>query len=101
MGRTLPSAAQVFQMEEKNLSAFRRFLRPTDRHILDLLLDMAQKHVAEAAYAAHPLPMHIFLLSILMEQHKEVMSLREQVAQVQARMNVSIPEDEDPGPDEP
>jgi hypothetical protein len=79
MGRTLPSASQVFQIEEKSFARFRRALRRTDQLALDELFNFAQAHVAEAGYAAHPLPMEIYLLAMLLEEHKQVVKLREQV----------------------
>ncbi len=83
MGRTLPSASQVFQAEEKSFSRFRRALRKTDQTALDDLFNYAQKHIAEAAFAAHALPMEVFLLAMLLEEHKQVMSLRVQVEKYQ------------------
>lgn len=75
MGRTLPSAAQVFQIAEQELSVFRGALSPSDQRVLDGLFDAAHFHVAAAAYAAHPLPVEIFLLAMLVEQHKQVLRL--------------------------
>jgi hypothetical protein len=84
MGRTLPSATQVFQMEEQSLSRFRRALRRADQRALDDLFDYAQKHIAEAGYAAHALPMEVYLLSMILEEHKQVLALRGQVEQVKS-----------------
>jgi len=83
MGRTLPSATQVFQIEEQSYARFRRALRRADQRALDDLFDFAQKHIAEAGYAAHALPMEIYLLSMLLEEHKQVMALRGQVELLQ------------------
>ncbi len=79
MGRTLPSATQVFQIEEQSLKRYRRALRRADQLTHDELFDYAQKHIAEAGYAAHPLPMEVYLLSMLLEEHKQALKLREQV----------------------
>ncbi len=93
MGRTLPSATQVFQIEEQSLSRFRRALRRTDQHALDDLFDYAQKHIAEAGYAAHALPMEIYLLSMILEEHKQVLSLRGQVEQLKSLLLAKRAED--------
>jgi hypothetical protein len=77
MGRTLPSITQVFLQEEDALRRFRRALRRTDQLALDELLDSAQQHLAAAAYAGSALPFEIFLLCMLLEDHKEVVRLRE------------------------
>jgi hypothetical protein len=81
MGRTLPSITQVFLQEQESLLRFRRALRRTDQHALDELLDAAQKHLSAASYAAHALPFEIFLLSMLLEEHKEVIRLRQMIEQ--------------------
>jgi hypothetical protein len=44
--------------------------------IMDELFTYAHKHLAPAAYAAHTLPREIFLLTMLLEEHMEVMRLR-------------------------
>lgn len=77
MGRTLPSATIVFQQEEAAFSRFRRALRRSDQLVLDDLFTSAHQHLAAAQYAAHALPFEVFLLSMLLEEHKEVMRLRE------------------------
>jgi len=77
MGRTLPSITQVFIQEEDGLRRFRRALRRADQLALDELFDAAQQHLAAAAYAGSALPFEVFLLAMLLEEHKEVARLRE------------------------
>ncbi len=79
MGRTLPSATQNFLEEQQSFSRFRRALRRSDQLALDDLFASAHQHLAAAAYASHALPFEIYLLSMLLEEHKEVMRLRSQV----------------------
>jgi len=79
MGRTLPSATQVFLQEEAAFSRFRRALRRSDQVALDDLFTSARQHLAAAQYATHALPFEVFLLAMLLEEHKEVMKLRERV----------------------
>jgi hypothetical protein len=79
MGRTLPSATQIFLEEQAAFSRFRRALRRSDQLILDDLFTSARRHLAAAQYASHALPLEVFLLAMLLEEHKEVMRLREQV----------------------
>lgn len=76
MGRTLPSATQLMHQEEAALSRFRRALRREDQLVFDDLFTSAQKHISAAAYAAHALPFEAFLMAMLLEEHKEVMRLR-------------------------
>ena len=63
----------------KGFEGFRRALKCSDQLALDELFVSTMKHTAEAAYAAHALPFEIFLLSMLLEEHKKVMRLREQI----------------------
>jgi hypothetical protein len=79
MGRTLPSITQVFLAEKGSFSDFRRALSRSDQRALDDLFVYAHKHLAAAAYAAHALPFEIFLLAMMLEEHKEVIRLRRQV----------------------
>ena len=77
MGRTLPSATQIFMQEEQSYSRFRRALRRADQLALDELFVSAKQHTAAAQYASHALPFEVMLLAMLLEEHKEVMRLRE------------------------
>jgi hypothetical protein len=85
MGRTLPSATVVFLQEEAAFARFRRALRRADQLALDDLFTSARQHLAAAQYASHALPFEVFLLSMLLEEHKEVMQLRERVEALASR----------------
>ena len=87
MGRTLPSITQAFIQEQEAFSRFRRALRRSDQLALDDLFASARKHLSAAAYAAHALPMETFLLSMLLEQHKEILRLRQQMAELSGDMD--------------
>ena len=79
MGRTLPSATMVFMQEEAAFGRFRRALRRSDQLALDDLFVGARQHLAATQYAAHALPFEVMLLAMLLEEHKEVMKLRERM----------------------
>lgn len=85
MGRTLPSATQVFLQEEAAFARFRRALRRADQLALDDLFTSARQHLAAAQYASHALPFEVFLLAMLLEEHKEVMQLRQQMEDILSR----------------
>jgi hypothetical protein len=82
MGRTLPSITQAFLQEQEAFARFRRALRRTDQQALDDLFAASRQHLAAAAYAAHALPFEVLLLSMLLEEHKEVMRLRQMVEEL-------------------
>jgi hypothetical protein len=79
MGRTLPTATQIFLQEEQAFVHFRRALRRSDQLALDDLFASARQHLAAVAYAAHALPFEAVLLAMLLEEHKEVLRLRERL----------------------
>ena len=83
MGRTIQSITQAFLEEEQAFARFRRALRRCDQLVLDDLFASARQHLAAAAYASHALPFEVFLLSMLLEEHKEVVRLRQQIEKTQ------------------
>jgi uncharacterized protein YjiS (DUF1127 family) len=106
MGRTLPSITQAFLHEQQSLTRFRRALRREDQRALDDLLGVSRRHLAAAAYASHLLPFEIMLLSMLVEEHKQVLHLRQEVDVLRSRLEAltntarQIPPPA-PGDDEP
>lgn len=83
MGRTLPSITQAFLQEQQSLTRFRRALRREDQRALDDLLAASRHHLAAAAYASHLLPFETMLLSMLVEEHKQVLHLQREVEALQ------------------
>ena len=79
MGRTLPSITQAFLQEQQSLARFRRALRIEDQRALDDLLGASRQHLAAAAYASHLLPFEVMLLAMLVEEHKQVLLLRQEL----------------------
>jgi len=79
MGNVTPTITDILHAEEANLAKFRRALRKEDQIVFDDLFIAAYKHRAAAAYAGHLLPFETFLLSMQIEDHKEVLHLREEV----------------------
>lgn len=75
MGRTLPSITNLLFQEEEAFHNFRRALRRGDQHALDDLFAEARQHLAAAAFASHALPFEVFLLAMLLEEHKRVIRL--------------------------
>jgi hypothetical protein len=82
MGRTVTSITQTFLKERAAFARFRRALRSSDQQVLDDLFTSAKKHLAAASYASHALPFEIFLLAMLLEEHKEVVRLRQEIAEL-------------------
>ena len=72
MGRTIPTITEMFHRKRKAFRGFRGAIRRSDQRAMDELFVMVRQHMAAASYAAHPLPMETFLLSMLLEEHKKV-----------------------------
>jgi hypothetical protein len=60
----------------EELSDFRRALRGEDRAAFDNLMNKAREHASSCTVAPTLDPMHAIYLSILVEQEKEINSLK-------------------------
>lgn len=87
MGRTVSSITQIFHEEQAAFARFRRALRQQDQQALDDLFVSARKHLAAASYASHILPFEAFLLSMLLEEHKEVLRLRRELEELRQQID--------------
>ncbi|KAB2946435.1 MAG: hypothetical protein OI860_00215 (plasmid) [Candidatus Methanoperedens sp.] len=61
----------------EELSPFRRALRGEDRNVFDSLMNKARGHASSCTVVPLLDPMEAIFLSILVEQQKEISSLRE------------------------
>jgi len=77
MGNVNETITDILHREEANLTKYRRALRREDQIIFEVLFTAAYKHRAASGYSGHLLPFETFLLSMLIEEHKEVKQLRE------------------------
>lgn len=77
MGNTNSTITDILQREEQALANYRRALRREHQIVFDDLFIAAYKHRAPSSLSKHLLPFETFLLSMLIEEHAEVMALRE------------------------
>ena len=87
MGNVTPTITDILHKEEANLAKFRRALRREDQVVFDDLFVAAYKHRAAASYAGHLLPFETFLLSMQIEDHKEMMVLRRELESLRNQMD--------------
>ncbi len=80
MGRTLPTFNMALEQERAQWAPFRRALRREDRESFDRLFALAKRHMAEAALVARPVPFDALVMTILLEQQKELDRLRDRLA---------------------
>ena len=79
MGRTTPTATMLIQYEEGNWSQFRRALRKEDQNIFDQLFNYAKLNLPAISIQAHPVPFESILLSMLLEQQKQIRTLTDKL----------------------
>jgi hypothetical protein len=77
MGNTNSTTTDILRREEASLAKYRRALRREDQLVFDDLFVAAYKHRAASGLSGHLLPFETYLLSMLIEEHKEVMRLRD------------------------
>ncbi|MEN6627746.1 MAG: hypothetical protein ABFD69_16085 [Candidatus Sumerlaeia bacterium] len=79
MGRTLPTFTMHLNQEMELWRPFRRALAAGDRAAFDRMFALARRHIAEAANAARPVPFDALVMTILLEQQKEIDRLSEEL----------------------
>ena len=77
MGRTVPSFRMLLDSIIMELGDFRRALRRRDRQVFDRVMDMAREHASASTVAASIDSMDTIVLSILIEQQKQIDDLKE------------------------
>jgi|KBSSwiStaDraftv2_1062776.scaffolds.fasta_scaffold01100_14 hypothetical protein len=87
MGRTLVTFTQLVQQEIDSWSCYRRALRREDQQALDILFAVARHHASAGAYLARETPFEVMLLSMLIEQQKQVGTLQQKVMTLETRMS--------------
>ena len=82
MGKTTPTYAVLMQQEKAALSRYRRALRKEDQQAFDALWVHVTRQMMACTQANHLLPMEIFLLTMLLEEHKEIQRLQRVLAEL-------------------
>jgi dihydroxyacetone kinase-like predicted kinase len=75
MGRTVPTYRMTLESIINSWSDFRRALPKEDREVFDHMVNRARTHASASTYAAFSDPVEGALLSILLEQEKEIRRL--------------------------
>lgn len=79
MGRTVPSFRMLLEGIIEDLSVFKRALRGEDKAAFDSLMNKAREHASSCTVTPMLEPMDAIFLSILVEQQKEISSLKEAI----------------------
>ena len=76
MGRTVPTYLMTLESIILSWGDFRRALPKEDREAFDRMVNRARMHASASTYAAFSDPVEGGLLSILLEQEKEIGRLK-------------------------
>jgi hypothetical protein len=76
MGRTVPTYRMTLESIILSWSDFRRALPKEDKDVFDQMVNRARMHASASTYAAFSDPVEGALLSILLEQEKEIRRLK-------------------------
>ncbi len=76
MGRTVPTYRMALESIIRSWADFRRALPKEDREVFDQMMSRARMHASASTYAALSDPVEGALLSILLEQEKEIRRLK-------------------------
>jgi hypothetical protein len=79
MGRTVPSFRMLLEEIVLEFSVFKRALHGEDKVAFDSLMNKARAHASSCTVTPMLEPMDAVFLSILVEQQKEISSLKEAI----------------------
>lgn len=82
MGRTIPSFRNLFEGLAEELSTYRRALRGEDKYAFDQIMNNARKHASSCSIAPTIDPMSCILLSMIIEQQKEIDKLNDKLKEL-------------------
>ncbi|HEX4948687.1 MAG TPA: hypothetical protein VFZ34_18570 [Blastocatellia bacterium] len=91
MGRTVTPYSQEYAAFQQRAQKFRRTLRAEDQLLLDEILELGRLHLQGGVYAAAPLPLESFLLSILLEQRKTLQHVQAELTELRAHLQLPAP----------
>lgn len=77
MGRTIQTFRNLFEGVNGELSIYRRALRGKDKEAFDEVINKARKHISSSSVVPTIDPLSSIILSILIEQQKEINELKE------------------------
>jgi hypothetical protein len=79
LGRTNPTYRNFLSSFEQNWQKYRRGMRNGDREYFDRVTEKARKQAHAASYMNHSNPVIPMLVSVLVEQQKQIDRLEEEL----------------------
>jgi len=90
MGRTIPSYRIATEMERSKWKIFREGLDKKDRKEFDKMFYYARLYNSAASNACRPQLIHPILMSIILEQYKQLTKLQNDTVNKQTNMKKEI-----------
>ena len=87
MGRTNPTYHDVIRALEDRWQQYRRALRHDDKRHFDRLFEHGRAHADAAGYLNHQEPELTLLVSVVLEQEKELQALHERIEALERDLN--------------
>jgi len=86
MGRTVPTFTNIIDSELTSWSKYRRGLPRDDQEIFDEIFRAAKRRLASNFYAMRTIPFESIIVSMIIEQGKELAMLRHKVGRLEKRL---------------
>ncbi len=82
MGRTVPSYRIALEEEIIAWEGFRKALRMEDTEAFEQMMNACRSHASAASNATRPDILEAMLMSILLSQQKEIMEIKQKLAEI-------------------
>jgi len=81
LGRTVSTYSEVVKAELKKWKGFRKGLKRRDRKVFDKVIDYAKLNRSAGSQMANPNPFQPMVLSVLLEQQREIERLKNEIGE--------------------
>lgn len=86
MGRTVATFREILEKEKKRWREFKNSLKEDEREIFERLLEDCERHVSASSQVKSPNPFREMTMSMLLEQQKEIDSIKEKLGKLRELM---------------
>ena len=87
MGRTVPSYRQALEREIERWKGFRKGLRNKDAEAFDRMMNACRLFASAGSMATRPVLLEAMLMSILLNQEKAIMEIREKLDRIEKQLS--------------
>jgi hypothetical protein len=87
MGRTVPSYRQALETEINRWEGFRKALRDKALEAFDQMMNVCRTYASAGGSATRPILTEAMFMSILLNQQKELMEIRENLERLEKQLH--------------